>query len=143
MGGITLWLIISIVALVIDISTSSFLFIWFTLGGLGAIIASLLGFSSSIQVIVFLVISILLILTAYPIVKNKARVSIKGIASREQRYIGREILLDKDLDKETQLKIEGIYWNVENEGEIIRKGEKATIIELRGNKLIVKKLNSK
>ncbi|NFT51433.1 NfeD family protein, partial [Clostridium botulinum] len=50
---IMLWIIIGAAALLLDLATSSFLFVWFTLGAIAALIVQILGYSMYIQIIVF------------------------------------------------------------------------------------------
>ena len=54
-GYILLWLIIAILVIVVDLLTSTFLFIWFSAGSLAAIIANLLGFDFVVQFVLFVV----------------------------------------------------------------------------------------
>lgn len=42
---IIVWIIIGTAALLLDLATSSFLFVWFTLGAIAALIVQILGYS--------------------------------------------------------------------------------------------------
>ncbi|MDP4089063.1 MAG: NfeD family protein, partial [Bacillota bacterium] len=65
-----LWVIIGVIALAIDIATSAFIFIWFTVGAVAAIIANVLGYQISAQVITFVFVSALFTGVGYPLAKN-------------------------------------------------------------------------
>lgn len=135
-----IWFAVGIVALGIDILTSSLLFIWFTAGAIGAIICLTLGFSFSTQLIVFIALSILLIITGYPVVRKNIKQTVPKTKTMEQQYIGREIIAIKNIEERELIKIDGIYWTVENKGQIIRRGDKFKIIDIEGNKLLIEKL---
>ncbi|MBU5590528.1 NfeD family protein [Clostridium sp. MSJ-4] len=139
MTDIIVWIIISAVALVADLVTSSLLFVWFTVAGVVAILAAMIGFSIGIQVILFLTISILLIITVYPMIKNKTKLNNMPKVSMDNKYLGKEFLAEKEIIEEEQMKIEGIYWAVKNIGDKkIGKEEKFKIEGIEGNKMLVK-----
>lgn len=138
-GEILLWIVIGAVAILIDIFTSSFLFIWFTVGSIVALIISGLGYAFSVQFIAFIFTSVILLVIGYPIVKNTIKKSVPKTLPMGENYVNRIITIEKDVKEEELIKIDGIYWTVINKGELIKKGEKAKIIALDGNKFILKK----
>ncbi|CDI48735.1 NfeD family protein [Clostridium tetani] len=138
-GQILLWIVIGATAIAVDIFTSSFLFVWFTIGSIVALIISSLGYSFSVQFIAFIFTSVVLLAVGYPIVKKTIKKSVPKTLPMGQNYINRIITVEKDIKEEELIKIDGIYWTVLNEGELIKKGEKAKIIALNGNKFILKK----
>lgn len=138
--NMVLWLIIGILSVVIDIVTSAFLFVWFAVGTIAAIIANLLGYSFTIQLVTFIIVSILFIVVGYPLVKNTIKKTVTKTPTTEEGYIGRELLIEEDVTEKANIKIDGIYWTVKNEGEMIRKGDKVKITGIEGNKLTIKKI---
>lgn len=139
MGMILLWVIISLAALLIDIITASFFFGGFTIGGIFALLAYILGYDAMIQVIVFIIISAAAIIGEFVWLRKKIRKSIPNTPKMEEEYIGRIVTADEDIESRGRMKVEGIYWTVENEGEKIQKGDKVQITGIRGNKLTIKK----
>ncbi|HBM79337.1 MAG TPA: nodulation efficiency protein D [Clostridiaceae bacterium] len=139
MDPILLWVIISIAALVIDIITSSFFIAGFTIGGIFAIITQTLGGDMPDQIFVFGVASVLAIMVEYMWFRKKIKKSIPKTPRMEEEYIGREITAEEDIDKQGRIKVDGIYWTVQNEGSKVEKGEKVKIVGIRGNKLLIKK----
>lgn len=135
-----IWLIVSAVALIIDVATSSFLFVWFTIGGIAALIAFSLGGGTASQAITFCVVSSVCMAIGYPIVKKTIKKTVKRTPTQEENYIGKEFTLDEDVNEKALIKIEGIYWTVKNEGEPAEKGDRVRIIDIQGNKLVIKKL---
>lgn len=137
---LTIWIIIGIGALLIDLTTSSFLFIWFTGGSITAIIALILGKSFAVQLITFIVVSAVLMAVGYPIVKKTIKKTIPKTKTMEQNYIGEIFVADKDISRKGLIKVDGIYWTVLNEDEYIKKGQKFQVTAIKGTKLVIKKV---
>ncbi|MEG2353455.1 MAG: NfeD family protein [Clostridium sp.] len=131
------WLVIAIAGIVIDALSSNFLFIWFTLAAVVSIIAMLLGLSVVWQIVLFVVLSTILIIVAYPLVKKEMSKTVTVTKTQEQGYIGKIYTSECDIESKATIKIGGTYWTVINEGELITKGNKFKILELRGTKFLV------
>lgn len=139
-NAIMLWVIIGIVALITDILTSTFLFVWFTTGAIAAIIAEIFNCSFIVQLVVFIVVSGIFMIIGYPIAKKTIKKSVKPTPTREQTYIGKQFIAEEDILREGSVKIDGVYWNAINEGEMIQKGDKLIVTKVEGNKIIIKKI---
>lgn len=138
--SIILWIIIGTAALLLDLATSSFLFVWFTLGAIAALIVQILGYSMFTQIIAFVLISILCMVLGYPMVKKIIKKQENSILSIERNYIGEIFIADKDIKDEGVLKFQGVYWRVTNSRDYIKKGDKVKIISVKGNKIFVEKV---
>lgn len=136
-----LWIAIAVVALLIDIFTSNFFFVWFTIGAVGAIFTQVLGYSIIVQSIVFLILSSLAILIVYPIVKKNIKTTVKPTLLREQTYIGKEFTVDEDMINNRTIRVDGVLWKLDNIGEEVLNGDKVRIVKLNGNKILIKKIN--
>lgn len=139
MGSISMWVIISIVALVADIMTSSFFIAGFTIGGIFAIIAQMWGCNIVEQIAIFSVVSAGAIMVEYIWFRKKLKKSIPKTLRMEEEYVGMTVTADQDIEESGRMKVGGIYWTVINSGDRICKGEKATIVGIKGNKFIIKK----
>lgn len=139
MEYIVLWVVVSAAALVLDIVTTSFFFSGFTVGGIAAIIAQMIGASFLVQFIVFAFVSAAAIALEYLWVRKRLKGTIPKTLRMEEEYIGRKITVEDDIIDRGKLKIDGIYWTVENAGEAVNKGDTVEIIGIKGNKLIIKK----
>jgi membrane protein implicated in regulation of membrane protease activity len=135
-----LWLSIAIVTLLLDIITSSFLFVWFTIGGMAALIAMTLNCTTFVQWVVFISISAVSMAVGYPVVKKTIKKTVPRTATMEEGYIGREIIVDEDVVEKAMVKIDGIYWTIKNQGTLIKKGDKVKITGIDGNKMVVEKI---
>lgn len=143
MGPLILWIIISVVALVVDIATSAFLFLWFTVGGIAAIIALIFNATMAVQIITFIAVSAISMAIGYPLMKKTLKGTVKKITTMEESYIGRKLTVDEDVIEKTIIKLDGIYWTIKNIGEPIKKGDRIIVTGIEGNKLVVKKFIEK
>ncbi|MDP4143706.1 MAG: NfeD family protein [Bacillota bacterium] len=140
LGGVILvWIIIAVVTLLIDVITSGFLFVWFTIGAIAAIIALNLGYPLDTQIATFVVVSCLFFAVGFPLAKKLIKKTVPKTKTMEEEYIGREFIAEGDISFREKAKIDGIYWTVQNNDKPIRKGDKYKIVSIQGNKLIVKK----
>lgn len=140
MDILVMWIVISAAAAVIDVVTSSFFFGGFTVGGVAALFAQLGGSSFMNQVIIFALVSAVAITVEFVWFRKKVKKSIPKTPKMEEEYIGRIFTADEDIGFRGRIKFEGIYWTVENDGDRIEKGQKAKIVGISGNKLLVKKV---
>jgi membrane protein implicated in regulation of membrane protease activity len=139
MGGIIMWTLISVAALIIDILTSSFFFSGFTIGGIFALIAKVSGYGTMVQVIVFIIVSALAIVIEFVWLRKKIKKTIPKTLRMEEEYVGKIMTAEDDIGDRGRIKVQGIYWTVQNEGDRISKGDKVKIIGIKGNKLVIKK----
>ena len=134
---VIIWILVAIFLVVIDIITSSFIFMWFSLGALVAIILSLFEVTVVWQIIAFLIVGVATVSIGYPWAKKKFKADVNQVLTMEQTYIGREMVATEDMEETSKIKVSGIYWTAYNKGQTIKKGEKYTITGIEGNKLIV------
>ena len=137
MVEVIIWILVAIFVIAIDVVTSSFIFMWLSIGALVAIILSLLGISVLWQVIAFLVVGVVTISIGYPWAKKKFKADVNQVLTMEQTYIGKEMVATEDMRETSKIKVSGIYWTAYNKGKTIKKGERYTITGIEGNKLIV------
>lgn len=139
MSAVIFWIIIAAIAIGIDIITSNFLFAWFTVGAIAAMIADLIGVPFGYQIIIFLILSLITISIGYPWAKKKFKKDVKRIPLMEETYIGRLMKAEEDIVDRARIKVDGVYWTVQNTGEKIKAGDSFKIIGIEGIKLIIKK----
>lgn len=137
---LVMWIIIGSVALGIDLITSSFLFVWFTIGSMASIISWALGYPFTVQLITFILVSAIFMAVGYPLVKRTIKKTVKRTPTMEEGYIGREFIIGKDVLDKAEIKFDGIYWTVKNEGTLIKKGDKVKVTGIEGNKIVIKKI---
>lgn len=138
-GSVILWSIIAAIAIAIDLITSAFLFVWFAVGSIAAIITKMLHFPFTIQIIVFVAVSAVSMAIGYPIIKDTIKKTVNKTPTMEEGYVGRIITLDEDVLERAHIKIDGIYWTVQVSGLSVKKGDKVIITGIEGNKMLIEK----
>ena len=134
------WLIIAIVAFAIDVLTSNFCFMLFSIGAIVAAICGALGIPFIMQVVIFAIVSIISLIIGYPWLKKIYKGMKKNIPLMEETYIGKIMESEKEIVNKAQVKVNGEYWTVINEGDIIHVGEKFMITGIQGIKLKIEKV---
>ena len=140
MGWVIMWLVIVLIAGLIDILTSNFFFVLFSIGAIASAICAGLGVSVLYQIIVFAIVSLIVMILVYPWIKKKYKMVHKRTPLMEETYIGKTFIADKDIDEKAQIKVGGEYWTAINEGEKIKKNDKFKIISIEGIKLKIRKI---
>ena len=135
--AIILWLVIGVGVILLDIGTSLFLFVWFAIGSVVAIIAALAGLSFAWQLILFGISSIIAISIGYPWSRKKFKNTVNRTKLMEEEYIGKTFIDSEDIEDRYRFKVSGIYWTGENKGEKILKGQKFQVVGIEGNKLVI------
>jgi len=135
---IIIWFAVIIIAAVIEINTMDLTSIWFSAGGLIAFILALVGANEIIQVITFIVVSLLLLISVRPIVKNYLKTNV--ISTNTDRLVGKVAICTKDINvgERGEVKIDGKFWLAISSGdEDIVIDEKVEVLAIEGVKLIV------
>ena len=134
-----IWLVAIVAFIILEATTYQMVSLWFIVGAIGGLIASLLGAGFWVQMTVFLVISVALLLVFRPIVVK--RLSKNNIKTNADSVIGKKVLITETVDNTNstgQGRVDGAIWTVRSEsGTIIEAGTLATIKEIEGVKLIV------
>ena len=135
------WLVLFVILLNIEILTMGLTTIWFAGGALIAFVAGVLGFGTIVQMIVFVVVSVILLIVTRPIaVKyfNKERQKTNA-----ESLIGQQALVLEDIDtlqSKGRVEINGQEWSAktdEPDGRI-EKNTVVVIDGIQGVKLIVR-----
>lgn len=139
-GLVVFWLIVAFCVIAIDVLTSNFCFMLFSVGAVGAAIGEVLGFSLAIQISIFSILNLISLTVGYPLLKKKFKVLHKRIPLMEETYIGKTMKSENEIGDKAQIKVNGEYWTAVNEGDIIHKGDKFAITGIEGIKLKIKKV---
>lgn len=143
MSPTTMWLILCGLCLITEIFTVSFLMFFPGVGAFFAFIASLLGVSTPVQCIIFVVSSALMIIFVRPLVTKLFKT--KDIAMNSNALIGKSGTVLKDIkgdEKIGQVKVQGEVWSaICEDGISIAKDSKVNVLAISGVKLIVKEIS--
>lgn len=139
-----IWIIVAVIFAVIEAVTLGLLTIWFTVGAVLACIADLLGAPPLLQVIVFLVSSILLLYFTKPIAKKKLKIG--SVATNVDALVGQVGVVTEDIIPHYtgQVKLGGQIWTAiaDRKETTIVKGTEVRILRVEGVKLVVVALPS-
>ena len=135
------WLLIFIILLIIEICTMGLTTIWFAGGALAAFVMGIIGFGTPAQLVTFIMVSIVLLVSTRPIAlkyfnKERQKTNAEGL-------IGKQALVLEDIDtlhNKGLVEVNGLEWSAKTEepAEIIVKNTVVTIEGIQGVKLIVK-----
>lgn len=137
----TWWLIIAGICFILEIATEGFLICYF---GIGALVAMALSFFTDniiIQLVTFIIVSVILVLSTRKFTK---KVEPKTVPTNVYTIIGKKAVVSTTIDNvksQGQIKIDGDIWSAKNEvDEIIPEGSTVEILRIEGVKTVVKKI---
>lgn len=134
-----LWLLAAVILAVIEAATVQFVSLWFACGAVCAFIAAFFTKSIAVQLVVFVVTSVLFLVFAGRYVR---RLTKNKTATNADSLIGKTAILTETADNERatgELKINGLTWMARPESGVIEAGERVEIVRIDGVKLIVRK----
>lgn len=138
---VLVWIGALIAFIVIEALTVQMLTIWFALGSLAALIATLCSASIPVQITVFAAVSLIALIVTRPFVKKFT--GLKYSPTNADRYIGESGMVTQTIDNihETGcVKVKGTVWTARSaDNSIIGEGETVTVTKIEGVKLIVEK----
>ena len=138
-----IWLAIFVVMVIIEASGPALVSIWFAAGALVALgISFIPGATWWIQLIVFIVVSVVTLLVVRPI--SKKYFKRNTIKSNIDTIVGKKGLVLEDISflQPGSCKIGDVVWTAipSDEKDKIYKDEVIEVVAVNGNKLIVKKV---
>lgn len=138
-GNIVMWLVIVIIAVLIEISTYQLVSVWFAGSGLITMVLAAFSCPIEIQVIVFVLLSAILFVLSRPLVKKIQ--SKKSDNSTVESMIGEEVFVTKTIKvgEVGEIKARYDYYSAiaPLEKNDIPVNTVCIIKEIRGNKVIV------
>lgn len=141
-----LWLVILVVLVIIELLTMGLTTIWFAGGALVAAVVSLFQAPFSVQIILFLVVSAVLLFFTRPLaVKyfNKDR-----IRTNAESLVGRQAIVISEIDNLQgigQVNVGGMEWSARTKEDGVRLpvGTVTTVLAINGVKLVVEERKEK
>lgn len=145
MPGISLtlvWFILFVIFVAAEIVTAGALVsIWFCFGALAAMFAAMAGTSFTIQMVIFIAVSVVLLIFTKPFAKKLLNGRIE--ATNAPALIGKYGIVTEEINNieaAGAVKIDRKIWTARSsdEREIIKEGAEVKILDIQGVKLIVK-----
>ena len=136
------WLILFAILLAVEIFTLGLTTIWFAGGALVAFFAALAGANLYVQLILWLVVSVLLLVCTRPVAKKY--ICKKQEKTNVDSLIGQETVVCENIsnrDNTGKVMLNGIEWTAraEDSAAVYEKGSIVRILRIEGVKVIVKK----
>lgn len=133
------WLVALIIFGVAEAATVGLVSIWFAGGALAALIAAAAGGAIWLQIVLFMVVSVVMLALLRPMVK---KISVPHrVRTNADRHLGRSALVTETIDNLKEVgavKLDGVVWSARSEsGEIIPEGTLITVKHIEGVKLWV------
>lgn len=138
-GYILLWFAVVIIAVVVEVETLQLVSVWFAASGLISMILAAFDCKIEIQIIVFVILSVIFFILSRPIVKRIN--AIKSENSTVESLVGEEVVVIKEIKVgevgEIKAKYERYSAIAPFETNNIPVDTKCVIKEVRGNKVVV------
>lgn len=139
--NVVIWLIGIIAFIILEAVTYQIVSIWFALGAVGGLIASLAGANFTVQMTVFIAVSVVFLICLRP--ASRKLLKHKEEKTNVDGLLGKEILITREVDNLRgggQGKISGMVWSVKSSDDSrIPENEIAVVEKVEGVKLIVKR----
>ncbi len=136
------WTLVLVISVIVEAITIDLVSIWFAVGALIALIGEFLGLSQTLQIIVFVIVSLVCIFISRPLAKKYLRGNI--VKTNLDRIIGKHCLATETItaDHKGEVKVMGNLWAATSlNNEKIQIGEYAEVVSIEGSHVIVKKLD--
>ena len=133
------WAVAVVAFVILELATVGLASIWFAIGALAALIATLLGAPLWLQIVLFAVVSIATLLLTRPLAKKY--INSRATATNADRVIGKRAVVKERIDELAgtgAVLADGKMWSARTaDGSSIEPGSIVTVLEIRGVKLIV------
>ena len=143
MGGVIFWVVLAAALIIIEISTTQLVCIWFAVGALLAAFVAFVGAPLTIQLVVFLVFSVVAFWVGRPLLIEK--IMPGKLESNTERMIGQTGVVLEEIGGVAdagRIEVSGLYWAAKSEdGTPISVGSRVLTLRLEGVTMIVKPLS--
>lgn len=134
------WLLALVILLAVESSTTALVSIWFAVGSLAAFVLALVGVDIVIQIVAFVLVSLITIISLRPFLVKK--LIPKSEATNADRILGQEGVVTQKIDNiqgRGEVQVMGMHWSARSEdGGTIKQGELVTILRIEGVKVFVR-----
>lgn len=134
------WVIVMALAAFVEAATPVLVSIWFSVGALVAMLAAYFGASLTVQLLLFVFVSIAALVGARPLAKRFVDPHI--VPTNADRLLGAKAQVTEEINNEHAsgaVYIDGKTWTARSEdGDIIPAGEQVEVIRMEGVKLFVR-----
>lgn len=137
-----LWILGALVCGIVEVMSVSFVFLMFAIGALAAGIAGACGANLTIQVIVFIVVSIALLVILRPFLKGRIDRSSAYVPSNTDALIGKTGYVTETVgERHGRIQFSGGEWSARTEGPELPVGAEVRVDRIDGATAVVSALN--
>lgn len=140
--NIFIWVVLLVLFVIAEGLSAALTTIWFAIGSVAAGIATYMGAGFGLQLLIFLVVSVVTLLITRPIAMKYMGNKIEK--TNVDALIGTRVVVTEDIDNlhETgKIRINDVEWTARSlSDEIITKDSVVEIMEIKGVKAIVNKI---
>lgn len=134
------WLVAMVVLLIVEAIVPGLVSIWFAIGALAALVSALLGAPLWLQMVWFLVVSVVALALTRPLVKKYVNGRVQP--TNADALIGRDCVVTEDIDNIAgvgAVKVDGKVWTARSIDDNLRfqAGSIVTAVRIEGVKFIV------
>ena len=142
---VVVWLVLLLVSVIAEMATTALVSIWFVFGCLVAAVLAQIGVPIAVQVIAFVIVSLLVLAAIRPIAKE--HFGSKTVETNAGSLVGKKARVTGDIDNQLgsgQVNVEGMDWSARSTFDEVRilAGETVIIKAIDGVKLVVEKTGS-
>ena len=135
------WLAIAAIMAIVEIASQGLITIWFVAGGLVAFIAGFFGASLTVQIIVFLVVSIACLVLLRPFIMKHRTIGEAHEPALIGQYASVVERIDDDKHTGRVETSDHMTWAaLSSNGTPIEEGEQVLVIDQRSVKLVVERI---
>lgn len=132
------WILAALVCGIIEVMSVSFVFLMFAIGALAAGIAGALGANVTIQVIVFVVVTVALLAGLRPFLKGRIERSAGDVRTNTDALIGKTGYVTEVVgERHGRIQFSGGAWSARTEGASIPVGAEVRVDRIDGATAVV------
>ena len=139
---VIVWTVLIIAMVVVEALTAQIVTIWFAAGGLVALIVAIFKGPVWLQILTFVLVSVITLIATRPLVKKLTKKN--NVPLNAHRIIGKKAVVTESIDNLNSLgavKVEGNIWTARSsDNRIIEAGKTVEIEKIEGVKVIVKEV---
>lgn len=138
------WLGVFVIAVVVEAITQEFVSIWFAVGALVSLVTTfVIPEQIWAQILIFSFVSLIALACTRPLVRKMTERAVRH--TNVDEFLGKRVKLEKTVTKYDagEVKVNGIIYSailMEDVEDAIEQDSIVEIVTLRGNKIVVKKL---
>ena len=137
--AVYIWLVLTVIFVIIEVSTTDIASIWFAAGAfVSTIIAWIAPTAYWVQAVAFIVVTVVTMYFTKPLL---TKYLTKKTPTNMDMYIGQsaEVISGISPDKAGRAKVGGLSWQAKSDS-VINSGEMCRIVKIEGASLVVEKI---